>query len=91
VLCERLRETRRERLQEALRDGLRQGDMVRWLKLMLRLRFLGDGLFLHVLMVPLLVTGSAATTAAFDTSFITQSIAWPIKLTPALPTAEGPT
>jgi hypothetical protein len=48
--------------------------MVRWLKLMLRLRFLGDGLFLRVLMVPLLVTRSAAATAAFDTSFITQSI-----------------
>jgi hypothetical protein len=33
--------------------------------------FLGrDGLFLRVLMVPLLVTHSAAATAAFDTSFI---------------------
>jgi hypothetical protein len=28
----------------------RPGDMVRWLKLMLQLRFLGDGLFLRVLM-----------------------------------------
>jgi hypothetical protein len=54
--------------------------MVRWLKLMLQLRFLGDGLFLRVLMVPLfkLATRSAAATAAFDTSFITQSIARPV-------------
>jgi hypothetical protein len=49
--------------------------MVRSLKLMLRLRFLGDGLSLRVLMVPLLVTSSAAANAAFDTSFIAQSIA----------------
>jgi hypothetical protein len=40
--------------------------MVRWLKLMLRLSFLGDGLFLRVLMVPLLVTRRATATAAFD-------------------------
>jgi hypothetical protein len=53
--------------------------MVRWLKLMLRLCFLGDGLFLRVLMVPLLVKRSAAAaTAAFDTSVITQSIARPV-------------
>jgi hypothetical protein len=52
--------------------------MVRWLKLMLRLRFLGGGLFLRVLMVPLLVTRSAAATAAFDISFTTQSIARPV-------------
>jgi hypothetical protein len=47
---------------------------------MLRLRFLGDGLFLRVefMMVPLLVTRSAAATATFDTSFITQSIARPV-------------
>jgi hypothetical protein len=51
--------------------------MVGSLKLMLRLRFLGDGLSLRVLMVPLLVTSSAAGSAAFDTSFINiaQSIA----------------
>jgi hypothetical protein len=47
---------------------------------MLRLRFLGYGLFLRVLVVPLLVTRSAAATAAFDTSFITQSIAQPFKI-----------
>jgi hypothetical protein len=41
--------------------------MMRSLKLMLRLCFLGDGLFLRVLMVPLLVTRSAAANAAFDT------------------------
>jgi hypothetical protein len=49
--------------------------MARSLKLILRLRFLGDGLFLRVSMVPLLVNRSAAANAAFDTSFIAQSIA----------------
>jgi hypothetical protein len=43
---ERLREALREGLREVLREGLRQGDMVRALKLMLRLRLLGDGLSL---------------------------------------------
>jgi hypothetical protein len=77
-LREGLREVPRERLLEALQEGLWQGDMVRWLKLMLRLRFLGDGLFLRVSMVPLLVTRSAAATEAFEPSFITESIARPV-------------
>jgi hypothetical protein len=60
--------------------------MVELLQLKLRLRLLGDGLSLCFLMVPLLVTRSAADNAAFDISFIALG-----PLTPAVPIAEGPT
>jgi uncharacterized membrane protein len=56
---------------------MRQDDMVKSVKLKLRLRLLGNGLSLCFLMVPLLVTRStsAANNSAVDTSFIAQAIA----------------
>jgi hypothetical protein len=60
------------------RQGLRQDNMVKLLKLKLRLRLSGNGLSLCFLMVPLLVTRSAADNAAFGTSFTTEWIPRPV-------------
>jgi hypothetical protein len=72
-----------------VRDCARQDDMVRSFELMLRLRLLGDVLSFRFLMVPLVVTCSAAANAAFDTSFKRNRLLGP--LTPAVPVAGGNT